>query len=369
MQYNTVTQNTIGKEGSPVKQLIPYLTDAHKAADFFQAQRWPEGVICPHCGASGEDIESRGRCPNGLHRYSCRQCAARRNQRFATFTDWTDTIFEGAKLPPDGWLLVIGLWQLGLNAQETAWAAEINPRTAQRACNLLDGSVYETYHLDAGRQLSGVVEADELYQTAGHKGATSHREGDERAPRRRALKERGRGSWDKDRPPVLGLVQRRAKSPDGKPEPVPAQVYLEVTPDVQTNTIKPIITARVVQGSELHTDEYRIYKFADEAGYDHHTVNHGAGEYARQEEQRTVHCNTIEGLWASLRLFLDRFRGISKNFLHLRVARFEFLHNHGHLDCLTLVSTALKHIFKASADYWRWMVHQRRRIPLTGCYR
>ena len=57
MRYNMVAQK-VRKEGSPMRQLVPYLADPRKAADFFQAQRWPEGVICPRCGASGEHIES-----------------------------------------------------------------------------------------------------------------------------------------------------------------------------------------------------------------------------------------------------------------------------------------------------------------------
>jgi len=61
------------------------------------------------------------------------------------FTDWTSSIFEESKLSPVEWLLVIGLWQLKLNATEIADAAAINERTAQRCLNLLDGGIYETY--------------------------------------------------------------------------------------------------------------------------------------------------------------------------------------------------------------------------------
>jgi len=36
------------------------------------------------------------------------------------FTDWTGSIFEESKLRPREWLLVIGLWQLKLNATAQA---------------------------------------------------------------------------------------------------------------------------------------------------------------------------------------------------------------------------------------------------------
>ncbi|MFX1411654.1 MAG: hypothetical protein ACFFA6_14980 [Promethearchaeota archaeon] len=90
--------------------------------------------------------------------------------------------------------MVIALHELGLNAQRIAKAAEINERTAQRATNLLDGSLYDGYYLDPARQLSGIVEADEAYQKAGHKSDTQRVQADERAPRQRTQKVRGRGS-------------------------------------------------------------------------------------------------------------------------------------------------------------------------------
>ena len=103
---------------------------------------------------------------------------------------------------------------------------------------------------------------------------------------------------------------------------------------------------------------------------DHRTVNHGAGEYARRDSDGTcVHCNTMAGLWSSLRNFLDRFKGISQRFLHLRVARYEFLHNHGHLHWRQTFEASLQSIFSTPGDYLRRMAHQHRRMPLTLCYR
>ena len=80
-------------------------------------------------------VESRERCDNGLQRFNCGHCAARLGQQFAMFTDWTSSIFEESKLRPLDWLLVIGLWQLKLNATDIAAAADIQERTAQRCIN------------------------------------------------------------------------------------------------------------------------------------------------------------------------------------------------------------------------------------------
>jgi transposase-like protein len=347
-----------------MKCLLPYLQDDQKAADYLRQLRWPDGVTCPRCRSAA--VEPRERCDNGLQRFNCVPCAVRWGQQFAMCTDWTSSIFEESTLRPLEWLLVIGLWQLKLNATEIAAAADIQEWTAQRCINLLDGGIYETYHLDPTRQLENQVEADECYQSAGSKGLAREVARREREPRQRGLQLRGRATAEMGRPPLLGLVQRRDKT---DPDAPAAQVYLEVLENVRTATIKPIIAAKVKVGAQFFTDEYNIYHFT-KADYDHRTVNHGAGEYARRDPDGTgVHCNTMEGLWSSLRNFLDRFRGISQRFLHLRVARYEFLHNSKHLNWCQTFEATLRSIFSTTGDYLRRMAHQHRRMPLTLCYR
>ena len=128
-------------------------------------------------------------------------------------------------MSPFEWLLVIGLWQLKLNATEIAAAADIQERTAQRCINLLDGGIFETYHLDPTRQLEHQVEADECYQRAGSKGLAHEVARRARAPRQRGLQLRGRATAEMGRSPLLGLVQRRDKTDQDAPA---AQVSLEV---------------------------------------------------------------------------------------------------------------------------------------------
>jgi len=349
---------------NPMKHLIAYLQDDLKAADYLRQLRWPDGVTWPRCGSAA--VESRERCDHGLQRCNGVHCAARLGQQFAMCTDWTSAIFEESKLRPLEWLLVIGLWPWKLNATEIAAAADIQERTAQRCINLLDGGIDETYHLDPTRQLEHQVEADECYQSAGSQGQPREVERCDRAPRQRGIQLRGRATAATGRPPILGLVQRRDKADQDAPA---AHVYLEVLENVRTATIKPLIVAKVKGGSQFFTDEYNIYHFT-KADYDHRTVNHGAGEYARRDpDGACVHCNTMEGMWSGLRNVLDRFKGISQRFLHLRVGRYEFLHNHGHLHWCQTFEAALRSMFSTTGDYVRRMAHQHRRMPLTLCYR
>jgi len=76
----------------------------------------------------------------------------------------------------------------------------------------------------------------------------------------------------KDKPPILGLIQRGG------------QVVLRMLANVRQATIKPIITAAVAPGTLVHTDEYSIYARLPAWGYGHKTVCHARGEYARDED-------------------------------------------------------------------------------------
>ena len=100
--------------------------------------------------------------------------------------------------------------------------------------------------------------------------------------------------------------------------------------NVQQTTIKPVIDAIVAKGALVHTDEYRIYDRLPAWGYQHKTVCHGRGEYARDEDGDgfcEVHVNTMEGFWSLLRSWLRPHRGISQDKLPLYLGFFQFVHN------------------------------------------
>lgn len=107
-------------------------------------------------------------------------------------------------------------------------------------------------------------------------------------------------------------------------------VVLRMLDNVQQQTIRPIIQAQVIPGTQVYTDEYNIYSRLTEWGYRHTTVNHRQGEYARDEDGdgfHEVHVNTIEGVWSLLRSWLRPHRGISQDKLPLYLGFFEFVHN------------------------------------------
>ena len=100
--------------------------------------------------------------------------------------------------------------------------------------------------------------------------------------------------------------------------------------DVRQKTIQPIIEAAVAKDALVHTDECKVYARLPAWGYQHKTVCHARGEYARDEDNDgfcEVHVNTMEGTWSLLRSWLRPHRGISQDKLPLYLGFFEFVHN------------------------------------------
>lgn len=100
--------------------------------------------------------------------------------------------------------------------------------------------------------------------------------------------------------------------------------------NVQQLTIKPLIQAAIAKGATVYTDEYGIYNALVDWGYEHQSVCHGAGEYARDDDKdgfHEVHINTMEGFWSLLRSWLRPHRGVSQEKLPLYLGFFEFVHN------------------------------------------
>ena len=62
------------------------------------------------------------------------------------------------------------------------------------------------------------------------------------------------------------------------------QVVINMMANVKQKTIEPFIKETIVPGTLVYTDEYSIYARLCAWGYDHKRVNHGRGEYARDED-------------------------------------------------------------------------------------
>lgn len=285
------------------------LMDEEKCYQLIRELRWPEGVKCPHCHS--EQITKKGFHHSEAYRqrYKCWGCGKH-------FDDLSETVLADHHQPLSVW--VLGLYLMGLNLSNAQIGQELNlnPTTAQQMMTQLRQEVVTKKPIV---QLEGEIESDEVYVVAGHKGNAAAVEAKGRLGRRRRLKgARGRGTLEKEKPPILGLIERGG------------QVVLNMLDNVQQTTIEPVIQATVKAGSLIYPDEYNIYTRLTQWGYQHKSVNHAAGEFARDEDGdgfHEVHVNTIEGFWSLLRSWLRPHRGISQEKLPLYLGFFEFVHN------------------------------------------
>jgi transposase len=127
----------------------------------------------------------------------------------------------------------------------------------------------------------------------------------------------GRGTLEKEKPPILGLIERGGA------------VVIQRLATGQRVTIQPLIRHTIQPGTLVFTDEYAIYQPLEAWGYAHKTVNPAQAEYARDADQDgccEVHVNPLEGCWSLLRAWLRPHRAISQEQLPLYLGFFEFVH-------------------------------------------
>jgi transposase-like protein len=288
---------------------INNLIDENKCYDAIRQSRWPHGVDCPHCTPNKINKRGKNHRQQECRRYTCKKCGKR-------FDDLTMTIFAGRHQPLSVWFIYAYLMALNVTNKQIAEELNLNESDSQAMAERLREGITKR-RIDV--RLSGVVEFDEVYIVAGHKGKPDKIKG--RKPRCRKLKgARGRGALEKEKPPIFGMIQRGG------------EVRIAMLPDVKQKTIEPIIKATVEPGTLVNTDEYSIYHALPTWGYEHKSVCHSRGEYARDEDGdgfHEVHVNTMEGFWSLLRSWLRPHRGISQEKLPIYLGFFEFTHNVG----------------------------------------
>jgi transposase len=131
-------------------------------------------------------------------------------------------------------------------------------------------------------------------------------------PRRRANKRTGHGTYENDRPPIIGTFGRAS-----------GQVRFAVIEHTDKPTLHGHVTRATQKHATCYTDEWRSYAGLPRTPA---TVCHGQREWARDDDGdgiNEVHTNTSEGGWTTLRNFLRPFRGVHKKNLKYYVAMCE----------------------------------------------
>jgi len=142
--------------------LAPHFTDEQKAREYLEAQRWPNGPVCPHCGLLGQayKLTPKAKSKKGTHvRQGVWKCAGCREE----FTVTVGTIFESSHIPLHKWLFAYHLLcasKKGMSAHQLHRMLGITYRSAWFMAHRIR---YTMSQEPLSSKLAGVIELDETY--------------------------------------------------------------------------------------------------------------------------------------------------------------------------------------------------------------
>jgi len=255
-----------------------YLADESECRKLLHEIRWPRGIRCPRCGFQA--IWKLGK-KDGF-KYKCRSCKYK-------FTETSGTIFEKTRTPISKWICAIGLFKIGISANQLKDEIQVTYKAAWQMLTKIRRAIKRDPLTD---QLSGHIEVDETYFGGRRKG------------------KRGRGAAGKI--PVIGLIQRSGS------------VRTIAIPNVKSATLQALIKEHVEAGSTVYTDSWQGYRGLDNSGFSHKLVNHDKVFVSSKGN----HTNSIEGYWRlSKHKLYARYHKISPEQLPNYLAEAEFKFN------------------------------------------
>ena len=232
--------------------------------------------------------------------------------RASTTSIATGTVFAGRQFRPSQVVLLLrGICQ-GVSSSQLGRELGISRQTVLSIRRKLQSSAEQIQPEDALPDAE--VETDEMFQNAGEKG-DKHVDASD-PPRRRGNKRRGHGTYDNDRPPIVGTKGRES-----------GLLRLRLVHHTDSATLSAHVHQFTLPTSTVYTDGWRGYNHIQRT---REIVLHKDGEWARDADGDglyEIHTNTIEGVWTTVRNFLRPFRGVHKKFLAGYVAISEFIIN------------------------------------------
>lgn len=281
--------------------------DADSAREFFEKQRWPDGVVCLFCGLVGEayrlKAKETSKSPVRSGVWKCKGC---RKQ----FTVTKGTIFEGSHIPLNVWLLAIHLLcssKKGMSAHQIRRMLGLTYKTAWFMVHRIRHAVTLA---PLAEQLKGIVEIDETF--IGGKFKNRNRRKLRQNPPER----------DQDTPAATGNKQIVVS-------------MVERGGDVRSHHVKkanaahigPLIRYHIEYGARIMTDSGTVLHGSIHPR-EHDQVNHSDDEYARYEDGVCISTNTVEGYFSLVkRSILGTYHQISPKHLHRYLSEFDFRYN------------------------------------------
>jgi len=291
----------------------PIFQNADAAREHLEAQRWPDGAVCPHCGCTGEDhvtaikgarARPSASNPEGAERKGLYQCNGCRKQ----FTVTVGTVFERSKVPLNKWLLATYLLtssKKGMSAHQLHRTIGVTYKTAWFMFHRIREAMIEDTSKTGPLGGAGkVVEADEMYH--------GKRDVPYKSPNRRTPYTKSGKSGGAQKRVIVGLVERGGQT---------RTFHVNVA---TKKTVREILVKNADRKSRLHTDESKLYVTTGQEFARHQTTNHSAGEYARGD----VNSNSIENVFSIFkRGMIGVYQHCGEAHLQRYLTEFDFRYN------------------------------------------
>jgi transposase-like protein len=280
-----------------LKQIADRYHDDEAARKYLESLRWPEGVVCVHCGQKGAyrleaKPESKKPGRRGLWKCKDSDCGSQ-------FTVTVGTIFEDSHIPLSKWLLAFHLLsssKKGMSAHQLHRMLGITYKSAWFMAHRIRYAMVQPPYTE---RMKGTIEVDETFV-----GGKPRR--DKYNPNKRFTK----------KTPVVALVERGGASRAFK------------TSDVKGTTLKKIIRDHIDKESHIMTDEWPGYNKLGKEFASHQTVRHGVYEFARGP----VNTNTVEGYFSLLkRSIIGTYHHISPQHMDRYLSELDFRYSRRHV--------------------------------------
>ena len=287
------------RKGLSVIDLMALFPTEEAATEWFEAQVWPDGRCCGHCGSTQTGEVSSGKPMP----YWCRDCRS-------YFSVRTGTVIAHSKVPLKKWALGIYLELTSLKSI-SSMKLHRDIGVSQPTAWFMLHRIREAWTNRIGR-FDGPLEADETYVGGLRKNM----------PKSKRKHLVGRGTAGKTA--VAGVKDRATN-----------RVSAAVVRATDTATLQDFVTERATPNATVYTDEASAYTGLP---FDHHTVKHSVGEYVDGK----VHVNGIESFWSMLkRAHKGTFHKISPKHLNRYVQEFAGKHNIRDLDTMAQMTAVI----------------------------